>query len=214
VTAAIDPNNQFGVRWDRRYSVGADVTWAPSSRFSVFADLGYDKWRYEQGARQWTLNGITDPYRQQRTTESNANWVATPRDSTWSGGGGFEANFLRERLRATGGYTYSRSDGQHAYSSPLGTAGVNDVNAFVPAPFDDVDDIRWQTVNAELEWKFTRALSVSGGYHYEKWEIDDYTYKGFTYAPVYNNGVALLMNGLLPPPFDANVAYLRVRAGF
>jgi hypothetical protein len=209
----MDPNNQFGVRWDRRYSLGADVTYAPSPRISVFADAGYDRWRYQQGAHQWTLNGISDPYRREPTTASNSNWVATPRDNTWSGGFGLDAGLIPDRLRLNAQATYSRSDGQHLNDSPVGTA-ANDVNPFVPASFEDVDDIRWRTVNAELEWKFSKALSMAAGYHFEKWEIDDYNYKGFTYAPVYNNGVALLMGGLLPPPFDVNVAYLRVRAGF
>jgi hypothetical protein len=213
VTAPMDPANQFGVRWDRKVSVGLDLSYAPSPRLSLFADAGYDRWKYEQESRQWTVNGISDPYLRQPVTASFSNWVATPRDRTYSAGAGLDAELVRDRLHLSAQYTYSKSDGQQAYASPLGTA-ANDVNLFTPATFDDVDDIAWHVVDAELEWKLKAALSISAGYHYEKWDIDDYNYKGLTYTPVYNNGVALLMGGLLPPAFNANVAYVRIRTGF
>jgi hypothetical protein len=213
VTAQVDPENQFGVQWERRYAAGLDVTYSLNQRLNLFADAGFDRWEYQQAARQWSVNGISDPYVREPVPASNSNWVATPRDNYWNSGLGADVWLVPEQAKVSLHYTFAKSDGRHLYSSALGTA-ANDVNAFVPTPLYDVDDIKWHTFNPELEWKFTHALSLSAGYFLEKWHIDDYNYKGFTYAPVYNNGVALLMGGLLPPGYDANVAYVRVRAGF
>lgn len=213
VTAPLDPNNQFGVRWERRYAFGVDLTYVPSDRLSFFADAGYDHFKYSQGARQWTVNGITDPYLRQPVTESNANWTATPRDNYYSAGIGLDAQLIEQKLHLSVQYSYARSDGQHTYASPLGTA-ANDVNAFTPAPLDDVDDIRWHTFNPEIEYRHRNGLSLSAGYMLEKWDVSDYTYKGFTYTPLYNNGVALLMGALLPPAYNVNVLYVRARVGF
>jgi len=214
VTAQASKANQFGVRWDRHDSYGVDYTWAPTARFSVSADAGFEQFRYESMSRQWTVNGITDPYLRQPVLESNANWIAEVRDNYYTAGLGLEADLVTERLKLSLQYVYGKSDGRHDYSSPVGTALVDDTNAFVPQPFDDVDDTKTQSFNPELTYKYSDRLSLAAGYQWEEWQVNDYNYAGFTYVPLYNNGVALLMNGLLPKPYSQNIAYVRVRMGF
>jgi MtrB/PioB family decaheme-associated outer membrane protein len=214
VTAQASKAYQFGVRDDHRQSLGADYTWAPTDRLSAFVEAGYERQGYQSMSRQWTVNGISDPYLRQRTLESNSNWIANARDNYLTAGAGLDAQLVPDKVKLSFQYVFSRSDGRQSYSSPIGTAAVDDVNAFDPQPFDDVDDTTTHSFNPELSYQYNEHLSIAAGYQWEKWSVNDYNYKGFTYAPVYTTGVALLMGGLLPKPYTQNIAYVRVRMGF
>lgn len=214
VTVQPSDNVQFGVRWDRRYSVGMDYTWAPTPRFTAFVEGGIEQQQYESMSRQWTVNGISDPYLKERRLESNSNWTANARDNYYTAGLGIDAQIIPDKLKFSMQYVFSKSDGRHEYESPVGTNAVDDVNAFTPQPFDDVDDTAFHTVNPEITWDWSDHLALGAGYQWEKWSIDDYNYKGFTYAPVYTTGVALLMGGLLPQAYTQNVAYVRLKMNF
>ncbi|MBV9496115.1 MAG: MtrB/PioB family outer membrane beta-barrel protein, partial [Acidobacteria bacterium] len=207
-------DEQFGVRWDRRASIGLDYTWSPTEKIDFFAEAGYEKQQYESQSRQWTVNGISDPYLRQPVLQSNSNWKANSRDNYMTAGLGMDAQFIPDKLKLSLQYVFAKSDGRQSYSSPLGTAATDDVNLFVPQPFDDVDDTTTHSLNPELTYTVNDHLSLAAGYQWEKWTINDYNYKGFTYAPLYVTGVAMLMGGILPPSYDQNIAYVRVRMGF
>ena len=149
-----------GLLWDKRYSYGADFTYALTDRVSFFADAGLERVRSQQAARQWTPINFPNPYVGETGLESNSNWTASPYDDYWSAGLGFEADLLPQRLRLNLQYNLSRSDGRHSYTSPLGIP-TNDRNAFEPASFDDVDDIRWQTLDTELEYRHRRGCVLA-----------------------------------------------------
>jgi hypothetical protein len=208
-----------GVLWDRRQVYGVDFSYTPTDRVSLFADAGFERTRYEQASRQWfPFSDVGNPFTGDTGLLSNSNWTATPRDHYYSAGLGLDVFLIEQKLRLTAQYTFSKSAGRQDYTSPLGTP-ANDLNPFVPLPFTEVDNTVWHTFNPELEYKWSRALSLAAGYHYEKWTIHDYNYNGvssvvaipavFPFPP----GVALLMGGLLPPGYHANVLYVRVKAG-
>ena len=99
-----------------------------------------------------------------------------------------------------------------------GVASGKTMGILIPTIRKENSEI-WLTFNPELEYKWSRTLSLAVGYHYEKWTIHDYNYNGFSSVvdiPAvfpFPQGVALLMGGLLPPGYHANVAYVRVKAG-
>jgi hypothetical protein len=218
-------DSPFGVLWDRRHSYGADLTYAPSARWNLFADVGFERMRYEQGARTWTAPvpaSASNPFNPTPGFASNSNWTATPLDDYYSAGLGFEVLLAREKLRLHTQYTYSRSDGREDFASPLGVA-ADDLNPFVPQPFTEVDDTEWHTLNPELDYTPSDHLALSAGWHYEKWRINDYTYDGFTYVTNFQTlfpfpplplGLAMETGGLLPPPYRTNVFYVRIKVGF
>ena len=207
-----------GVLWDRRQVYGVDFSYTPTDRLSVFADAGFERTRYEQASRQWFPFTVADPFTGDTGVLSNSNWTATPRDHYYSAGLGLDVYLIEQKLRLNAQYTFSKSSGRHDYTSPLGTP-ANDLNPFVPLPFTEVDNTVWHTFNPELEYKWSRALSLAAGYHYEKWTIRDYNYNGFSYVDAipanfpFPPGIALMMGGLLPPGYKANVVYVRVKAG-
>jgi hypothetical protein len=208
-----------GVLWDRRQVYGVDFSYTPTDRVSVFADAGFERSRYEQASRQWyPFTDVGNPFTGDTGLFSNSNWTATPRDHYYTAGLGLDVYLIAQKLRLNTQYTFSKSAGRQDYTSPLGTP-ANDLNPFVPLPFTEVDNTVWHTLNPELEYKWSRALSLAVGYHYEKWTIRDYNYNGFSdVVPIpatfpFPPGIALLMGGLLPPGYHANVFYVRVKAG-
>jgi hypothetical protein len=214
VTAQTTDALSFGVRDDNMSSYGIDYTWAPSEFLTLFAEGGVEERAYSQVDRQWTVNGVSDPYTRQRTQDSHSNWQADVRDRYYTAGLGGEYSFIPDKLKLTVQWVYSKSDGRHDYYSAVATAGVDDVNAFAPQPFLDVDDTQFASFNPELTWNYSDRLSIAAGYQFERWSINDYLYDGFTYVPLYTNGVALLMGGLLPEGYSQDIAYVRLKMGF
>ena len=45
------------------------------------------------------------------------------------------------------------------------------------------------------------------------YQIDDFSYRGFSYTPLYTTGVAVLMGGDLPPAYQTNVFFVRLKLG-
>jgi hypothetical protein len=219
-------DSPFGVLWDRRHAYGVDVTYAPSARWNVFADAGLERVQYEQGARSWRAPSPASaaaPFAPEPGFDSFSNWTALATDIYSSAGLGFEFFIVPEKLRLNMQYTYARSDGQEEFTSPLGTSAADDTNLFVPLPFTDVDDTVWHTFNPEIEYTLSKQVSLSAGWHYEKWRSADYTTDGFVNVNNYQtffpfstnaNGLAMETGGFLPPPYRVNVLYVRMKVGF
>src|SRR5262249_7275067 len=130
---------QFGVRWDRRYSYGADVTYAPSDRLTLFADVGYEHFTLQDAGRPNNPNQITDPYTLGGTLITNPDWVNTPRNNYPTAGAGFETQIVPDRLSFKIHYAFAKSDGVEVFTNPIlpfqGTAG----GPFIPANYNAVD---------------------------------------------------------------------------
>jgi len=204
-----------GLQLARRDEYGFDVSYLLTDRLSVYAAYTFEKFRYDMAGRQWTPDGISDPYVSETGLVSNSNWTAEPLDRYHTVGVGGEVQLIPKALRLSVSYSFSRSRGRIGLASPLGTP-ADDVNPFVPTPFANVDNIDFQNLNADLEWTLGKRASLSAGYVFEKYRIDDYNYTGFTYTPANVIGLptsGLLMGGMLPWPYHTNVAYLRLRVG-
>jgi len=81
---------------------------------------------------------------------------------------------------------------------------VDDLNAFTLFPFDHVDETTLIKVGGMFKYKATKALELSLGYGYEKWDIDDYQYDGVrnvvvTGPPVVTYRNLLTMDSLYKP---------------
>jgi len=212
----------FGVLNNSHQSYGIDYSYELSDRLSFFVDYGFEKFHTRMRDRTWTIGDTSDPYTQAPGFFSFSNWEGIPENSYHTVGAGVDGYLIPKRLHWTLSYTLSKSRGTQSYSSPVGPPAL-DNNPFVPADFNNVDNVTYHTINQELEYKFSRVVALAAGYQYESWHINDYNYSGFSYVNqfgVFNfapfqsiPSTSLYMGGLLPPTYHANVGYFRLKFG-
>jgi MtrB/PioB family decaheme-associated outer membrane protein len=212
----------FGVLNNSHQSYGIDYSYEINDRVSLFVDYGFEKFHTRMRDRTWTPGDPSDPYTQAPGFFSFSNWEGIPENSYHTAGAGVDAYLVPNRLHWTLSYTLSKSSGTQSYSSPVGPSAL-DNNAFVPATFNDVDNVTYHTINQELEYKFSKDVALAAGYQYESWHINDYNYNGFSYVNQFGafnfppfSGIpstSLYMGGLLPPTYHANVGYFRLKFG-
>lgn len=206
--------SQFGMLEDLQRTWSVEAGYSAADRVSLYLSYTDEKRANFMRARAWSTASVSNPYTKETEFESNSNWDARPQDHYRTASFGFEADLIHERLLLNVAYVYSRSDGIVSFSSPVGVPG-DDVNAFVPSPFTNKDDVELHSFNPELEYRFSDRWSITAGYQYEKYGIDDVNYDGFTYTPRNLAGginAGLLMGGFLYPKYGANVLYARLKA--
>jgi len=212
-----DYNGQtFGLLDNSHQAYGVDYSYDVNERLSLFADYDFEKFHSRLHDRTWTPGDACDPLTQAPGYASACNWNGVPEDSYNTVGLGFDTYLIAKKLHYTLNYTFSKSHGTQDYS---GGGGVD--NPFVPLNFSNVDSETSYAINNELEYKFTKALALVAGYQYESWNINDYNYNGFNYVNQFSAfnflpipGANLLMGGLLPPAYHANIAFARLKFGF
>jgi hypothetical protein len=206
----------FGVLDNSHQSYGVDYSYDASNWLSFFADYSFEKFHTRLHDRTFTPGDACDPYTNAPGYASACNWFGVPEDTYNTAGVGVDAYLIPKRFHWTVSYSFSKSHGTQSYS---GGGGVD--NPFVPTNFNNVDSATYNTIDQELEYKFTKTIALDAGYLYELWLDKDYNYDGFNYVNQFSafnflpiTGTNLLMGGLLPPEYHANVAYFRLKFGF
>ena len=217
----------FGVLDDRHVLGSVDVSYALAERVSVFADYSYERFTNHMRARQWIPLcgegvfppchplGPGDPYRTDTGFESANNWENRSRDDIQGAGLGLDVQLIPGRLRGQLQYTFTKTDGQWLFDSPIG--GATDLNPFDPAPAEQVDDVRWHALNPELEVQLTERFAVTVAYSYERWSVSDFNYEGFSNVPLMIGAIPVVpvfTGAILPPTYDNHVAYVRLKVGY
>ncbi|HEY7411554.1 MAG TPA: MtrB/PioB family decaheme-associated outer membrane protein [Vicinamibacteria bacterium] len=201
----------FGLLGDRFTVYAGDAAYALGERLSVQGSYSREEYRYDQAGRSWSGGRPGDPYLVDTTPESLSNWQAREESSTDTIGAGLLAA-VTDRVRAGLAFSYSRSDGSIAYASPLGTAAT-DANAFVPASFPEVDDIRFRHFQADVEYRLGPRLTASLAYVWEAYDIADFNTKGFVFVPASTDGAfaSAIFMGTLPRAYNAHLVSLTLR---
>ncbi len=208
-------DSPFGLREAKTQAYGLDAEYAVNDRLNLFASYLFEKLQSDQRARQWSPNGIGDPFTREPGLDSNSNWTADNEDIIHTVGGGLELALIPKKLGFRLTYSFSKSDGKIGLSSPVGTT-ANDNNPFAPLSFTEVDDIEIHTLNARLQYRIWKGLSLGIGALWEKYTIDDFNNRGFTNVPTTATGAyngALLM-GTLPKSFDTYMLYTKLSYAF
>ncbi len=208
-------NSPFGLSDARTQAYGLDASYEIGDRLNLFAFYLYEKIDSSQKARQWNPGGIGDPFTREPGLESNSNWTADNEDIIHTVGGGLEWAILPKKLSLRLTYSFSKSDGKIKLASPVGTA-ANDTNPFDPVSFTNVDDIEIHTLNARLDYRLWKGLSLGVGALWERYNINDFNNQGFTNVTATTTGAyngALLM-GTLPKSYDTYVLYTKLTYAF
>ena len=201
----------------------ADYTYDANDRVSFFANYDFEKFHSHLYDRSFLTGDACDPYSQAPGYFSYCNWGGIPEDSYNTASAGVDAYLTPKKLHTTIYYTLSKNHGVQKYLSVLGPNATVDPNFFTPLNFNNVDSVTYHTINQELEYKISKTVNLAAGYQYEFWHDNDYNYNGFNYVNQFSSfnlvptntipGTNLLMGGLLPPGYHANVAYFRLKIG-
>lgn len=213
-------DSPFGLLDDRHNIYSLDVDYAVSERLNLYAYYSFEEYKHRMKARQWAPFppvppgfGIGNPYFVETTYESYSNWEAEGKDRVNTLGGGMKFAIMPKKLDFKLTYSYSKTNGKIKLSSPL---GVPDLNPFIPLDFTEVDDTKFQTLDANLKGYISKGLSVTLGYTWEKFDIKDFTTFGFEHIPTTIPGAyqGLLLMGTLPQSYNVNMVYTKLTYNF
>jgi MtrB/PioB family decaheme-associated outer membrane protein len=203
------PESVFGVQSDEHDVAAADLSYVFGERATLFASYTFERYELGMQGREWTAGGPGDPYRVEPELESASNWTASTRDDLDTVTLGLDLRLVPDRVGFDIAYSYSKSDGEIDYESPLGEL---DANPFEPADFADVDDVRFYSFNPKLEITLGEWASIVLGYLRERYELSDFAVEGLRLVPTTPSGEyngALLM-GSFPFDFDIEAVYVEL----
>lgn len=175
-------DSPYGLLEDTHYIFAFDTDYAIGESAAV--NLFYSFEKYENT---------------QRANDGASDWAAEGEDQVDSLGGGLTLAVIPDRLDLGLTYTYSQVDGNIAFASPSG----------VFVDFTAVDEAKMHAFNTKLKYHFTKNLTLSLGYLWEKFDYDDISTEG--YAPVPpdagGNYQGALFSGTLPEDYDVHTVY-------
>ncbi len=206
-------DSPFGLVEDSHNIFSIDADYALTERVNIYAFYTHEKYKSDQKARQWSPGSTGDPYVSETTHSSASNWTAESEDKMDTVGGGLKFALIPKKLGLDVSYSYAQSKGEIRPSSPVGSPDAND---FVPVDFKQVDNTKLQTLHVKAEYTIRKGLSITLGYMWERFDIEDYETTGFEYVPTtladaYNG--ATLMGALLKD-YDVNVLYAKLTYRF
>lgn len=209
------PDSAFGLKEDEHRVYSADLSYLVGERWSLYASYSFEKYESLQSARAWIPFGPGDPFRVETGVDSPSNWDAESEDQGNTLGFGLQGKLIGDRLRFDLAVTLSETDGEIRYSSPESPLGGPVDLTPNAAPFPEVDDVEFYSLNPELEYLVNDRLSFILGYFRERYDIDDFNYPGFTLVPTRSDGAfngAILM-GTLFPSYNTEAIYAKLNWG-
>ena len=206
----------FGLQADRFYNISTDVDWKATDWVSCNAFYSYEQHNARQSDRQWNPAGLGDPYVTDTTPQSLSNWSANAEDKIHTVGGGVSFTIMPKVLFFDVDYTYTDAHGTMDFASPLGTA-ADDLNAYVPQPYDSVDRTILQRVNPKVRYKIDKSWDLTVGYLWERYDFNDFAGDNFVNVPVTATGAfnGAVLGGSYPyEDYTVNLGYGTLRYKF
>jgi hypothetical protein len=181
------PDSSFGVLGDDHRLASLDLTWSAGERVAIYASFTVEENDVSLQGREWFRTAPSDPFTNSPGLDDPGNWRAQSHDEIDTIGFGLEAHIIPDRLRFEVTLSWSETDGRIDFQSPVGPPFI-DLNNFVPAPFEEVDDVRFYNINPELTYTIGDRLSMVFAYMRERYDIEDFNLDGFTLVPTTPDG--------------------------
>ncbi len=195
---------------DERRELYASVSYGnpETARWTVFGDVEnvkYDSRHRVVGSA--SAPGAYDPAT--APTSSNYNWEGTARDRNWAFGVALDLP-ATEKLMVKASVVYYKSDGSLDFvAAPTVSA------ASYPQPVSNYDDAKRTSFNLKGIYKWSKAITLTAGYAYEKYDFKDVQTDGFQYVIPGNNGAdSYFMGYLANPQYKSNIVYGMVSWNF
>ncbi len=167
----------LGLREDKRDEFSIDAGYSISKVAQLSAYFDYEKIRSLQFQRQFSPGDDPDPGSQDA---SNFNWNLLQKEKTFDYGAAADIFILPRKLTLRLQHDNIRSDGNadftYLFPAALPAGSTND-----NIDISNADDYRRRSFLAKLIYEFSKSISLSTGYSYEKYtysdiQLDDYQY--------------------------------------
>jgi MtrB/PioB family decaheme-associated outer membrane protein len=171
-------------------------------RLTAFADL--EKVEYEATHRivgAGTTAGAYEP--STPPNASNYNWSGKTEDENWAVGLAFDWP-IAKNFRMNASAIYYKTDGMVDLQLQEGVP----TSVVRPVPITYFDDTKKTQINIKGTYDFSKSLSLTAGYAYEKYEYSDEQYNGYRYTiPSSSNQNSYLSGVYAFPQYKANIIY-------
>jgi hypothetical protein len=192
-------------RWgDNRRELYASLSYGDPSamRFTLFGD--FEKVEYEGQHRVVGASAATTPPGPydpgMPATSANYNWKGINQESNYAYGLAVDWA-ASEKLKVAASLMYYKTDGSMDFSAPA-------IVAAQPIMISQYDDTKRTAFNLKGTYAFSRTISLTGGWAYEKYDYVDAQYDGYRYTiPGSNRTDSYLMGYGANPNYKANIFY-------
>ncbi|MGA9109494.1 MAG: MtrB/PioB family outer membrane beta-barrel protein [Smithella sp.] len=205
------PNTILGLTGDSDDEFLIDVDYLINKRIRLFGSFDYEYVRQDQFQRQ-TVSAVNPSL---PPTSTDFNWTALQKSENYSYMAGSEIFIIPEKLTLRLQYSYLLADGSVDYTYLLGAnplpAGRTQDNIDLP----NWDAYRLSSFCIKLSYTVTKAISVTAGYEYERYDYNDAQYNGYQYVPATTgtNG-AYLTGAYNNPSYESNVGFVTLTYRF
>jgi MtrB/PioB family decaheme-associated outer membrane protein len=136
-------------------------------------------------------------------TTATYNWFNKTKDQNYSFGASVDWP-ATEKLAIKASYIYSKTDGSVDLQVQDGTPA----SVVRPIPVGSWDDTKRQQFNVKGVYSFSKAISFTAGYAYEKYDYADAQYDGYRYTIPAATRQDSYLNGIYAnPQYRANIFY-------
>jgi len=193
-------DNVLGRTKDDRneYYVSASYGNPDSARFTVFGD--WEEIKIDSTHKV----GNAAPYDPNfPPTTATYNWFNKTKDKGYSFGASVDWPAM-EKLVVKASYIYMKTDGSVDLQVQDGTP----TSVVRPVPMGSWDDTKRTQFNLKGVYSFSKAISFTAGYAYEKYEYADAQYDGYRYTIPAATRQDSYLNGIYAyPQYKANIFY-------
>jgi MtrB/PioB family decaheme-associated outer membrane protein len=201
------PDSAIGLQSAERNEFTIDADYLILQRIRLFGYFDWEYVKFDQLQRQLASFANSDP--NSPPTATNFNWRSTQTEQNYAYGLGTEIYVIPKRLSLLLQTNNQKSNGYADYTYYLGTNPLPAGRTQENIDISQWDDYRLTNYVVKAIYHMTPALSLTGGWAYEKYVYDDAQYNGYQYVPATTgtNG-AYLTGAYKDPSYRANVFFL------
>jgi len=177
------------------------------SRVFAFADIEFVKYdSYHRNISTLTAADAYDPYATPNNT--NYNWAATNKDRSFALGVG--ADWVpMERWKLNASLISQKTHGTVDFAVQPGA------NPTTPAVnIGNYDNAKKVSLNFKGTYAYTKQIDLIGGYAFEKFRFDDFSYAGYQYTIGTGTSASHLSGLNANPNYTANIGYVAATVKF
>jgi hypothetical protein len=193
-----DQNTLGRLKDDRReVYVNASYGFPNGIRFTIFGDNEEIKYDSRHRVAGTNYEPSTPP------DASNYNWTGAIKDRNWAAG--FAIDWpATEKLAVKFSAIYYKTDGNVDLSLQEGVP----TSVVPPVPVNAWDDTRRTSFNVKAVYTFSKSLTLTGGYAYEKYEASDAQFDGYRNTIPNSSNQDSYLNGTYAfQPYKASILY-------